>query len=64
MPEPADGHVKYQRLISAAQTGKTIGCAVAHPCDDVSLQGAVEAARLGLIEPIPGRTSRADLPCG
>jgi phosphate acetyltransferase len=25
---------------------------VAHPCDDVSLQGAVEAARLGLIEPI------------
>jgi phosphate acetyltransferase len=26
--------------------------AVAHPCDDVSLQGAIEAARLGLIEPI------------
>jgi phosphate acetyltransferase len=52
MPEPADRHVKYQRLISAAQTGHTIGCAVAHPCDDVSLQGAVEAARLGLIKPI------------
>ena len=26
--------------------------AVAHPCDDVSLEGAVEAARLHLIEPI------------
>jgi phosphate acetyltransferase len=52
MPEPADRHVKYQRLISAAQTRSTIGCAVAHPCDDVSLQGAVEAARLGLIEPV------------
>ena len=26
--------------------------AVAHPCDDVSLEGAVEAARLRLIEPI------------
>jgi phosphate acetyltransferase len=52
MPEPAEEHVKYQRLVSAAQAGNTIGCAVAHPCDDVSLQGAVEAARLGLIKPI------------
>jgi phosphate acetyltransferase len=52
MPEAADGHAKYQRLISAAQTRSTIGCAVAHPCDDVSLQGAVEAAHLRLIEPI------------
>ena len=26
--------------------------AVAHPCDDVSLRGAVEAKRLRLIEPI------------
>ena len=26
--------------------------AVAHPCDDVSLEAAVEAARLHLIEPI------------
>jgi phosphate acetyltransferase len=52
MPEAADGHEKYQRLIGGAQTRSTIGCAVAHPCDDVSLQGAVEAARLGLIEPI------------
>ena len=43
---------KYQRLIKAAQALPAIKVAVAHPCDDVSLQGAVEAARLRLIEPI------------
>jgi len=45
-------HEKYQRLISAAQGESAITTAVVHPCDDVSLQGAVEAARLRLIEPI------------
>ena len=47
--EPRD---KYQRLIKAAQAEATIKVAVAHPCDEVSLGGAVEAARLHLIEPI------------
>jgi phosphate acetyltransferase len=45
-------HDKYQRLIKAAQALPAIRVAIAHPCDDVSLQGAVEAARLRLIEPI------------
>ena len=45
-------HEKYERLIKAAQAQATIKVAVAHPCDDVSLGGAVEAARLHLIEPI------------
>jgi len=45
-------HEKYERLIKAAQSQTTIRVAVAHPCDDVSLEGAVEAARLRLIEPI------------
>jgi phosphate acetyltransferase len=45
-------HEKYERLIKAAQGHATIKVAVAHPCDDVSLEGAVEAARLRLIEPI------------
>ena len=45
-------HEKYQRLIKAALSLPAIKVAVAHPCDDVSLQGAVEAARLRLIEPI------------
>ena len=52
MPEAAKAHAKYQRLITAAQTRSAIGCAVAHPCDAVSLQGASEAARLKLIEPL------------
>lgn len=45
-------HDKYERLIKAAQARNTIKVAVAHPCDDVSLEGAVEAARQRLIEPI------------
>jgi phosphate acetyltransferase len=57
MPDTADrlapvAHDKYQRLIKAAQTEATIKVAIVHPCDDVSLQGAVEAARLHLIEPV------------
>jgi phosphate acetyltransferase len=46
------GREKYRRLIAAAQKEQTIKVAVAHPCDDVSLRGAVEAAKLRLIEPI------------
>jgi len=43
---------KYQHLIAMAQKQPAIKTAVAHPCDDVSLQSAVEAAKLRLIEPI------------
>src|SRR5271165_5790932 len=46
------GREKYQRLIAAAQKETTIKVAVAHPCDDVSLHGAIEAHKLGLIDPI------------
>src|SRR6201995_1734352 len=54
MPDAAKPvlHEKYERLGKAAQTQGVIKVPVAHPCDDVSLQGAVEAARLRLIEPI------------
>ena len=45
-------HDKYERLIQAAQAQTTIKVAIAHPCDAVSLEGAVEAARLRLIDPI------------
>jgi phosphate acetyltransferase len=45
-------HEKYQRLIKLAQRQAAIRVAIAHPCDDVSLEGAVEAARLRLIEPL------------
>ena len=46
------GREKYQRLIAAAQKQTRIKVAVAHPCDGVSLRGAIEAEKLGLIEPI------------
>ena len=46
------GGEKYRRLITAAQNPTRIKVAVAHPCDDVSLRGAIEAHKLGLIEPI------------
>ena len=51
VPEPAGGE-KYKRLIAAAQRQTRIKVAVAHPCDEVSLRGAIEAHKLGLIEPI------------
>src|SRR5271157_2544800 len=43
---------RYERLLRAAQSLPPVTTAVAHPCDEVSLKGAVEAARLGLITPI------------
>ena len=45
-------HEKYDRLIAAAQKETTIKVAVAHPCDEVSLRGVVEAANLRLVDPI------------
>jgi phosphate acetyltransferase len=45
-------HEKYQRVIEAAAAAGPVLTAVAHPCDEVSLKGAIEAARLHLIEPI------------
>jgi phosphate acetyltransferase len=45
-------HEKYQRLIEACKALPPTPTAVAHPCDETSLSGAVDAARLGLIAPI------------
>ena len=45
-------HEKYQRLIETAKALKPVPTAVAHPCDESSLSGAVDAAKLGLIKPI------------
>jgi hypothetical protein len=47
-----DPHEKYHRLIAAAQEAGAIASAVVHPCDGVSLEGAVKAHELGLIDPI------------
>src|SRR3954463_4672534 len=45
-------HVKYERLVDTARKLPITNPAVAHPCDQVSLESAVEAAKLGLIAPI------------
>jgi phosphate acetyltransferase len=46
------GHEKYERLIAVAQQHEPLPTAVAHPCDEVSLRGPVEASEAGLIIPI------------
>lgn len=51
-PAPGRKHEKYERLISIAKTLPAVSAAVAHPCDESSLTGAVEAAQAGLIKPI------------
>ena len=45
-------HEKYERLVQNAQRLPPVTTAVAHPCDQVSLESAVEAARLKLISPV------------
>jgi len=45
-------HLKYQKLLDFCKSLPPTPTAVAHPCDESSLRGAVEAARLGLITPI------------
>jgi phosphate acetyltransferase len=45
-------HEKYDRLIAAARGIPAVPTAVAHPCDETSLKGAVDAAAAGMIAPI------------
>ncbi len=45
-------HEKYQRLLDYCRSLPPTPTAVAHPCDESSLRGAVDAAQLGLIAPI------------
>jgi phosphate acetyltransferase len=45
-------HDKFERLVAKAQREAPVTTAVAHPCDEVSLASAIEAAQLKLIVPI------------
>lgn len=45
-------HEKYQRLLEYCKSLPPTPTAVAHPCDRSSLEGAVDAAQAGLIDPI------------
>ncbi len=52
-PAPSrNDHAKFHKLVAKAQTHSPAPTAVAHPCDQSSLEGAVEAAKLNLIKPI------------
>jgi phosphate acetyltransferase len=45
-------HEKYERLVAATKDLQPLPTAVAHPCDESSLRGALEAAEAGIITPI------------
>ena len=45
-------HEKYERLLARAKSVPPVPTAVAHPCDESSLTGAVDASKIGLIVPI------------
>ena len=49
---PSGAHTHYHRLIAHAAGGVPLRMAVVHPCDAASIAGALQAARLGLIDPV------------
>jgi len=52
MPRPTASRAKYRKLLRAVRALPPVRTAVVHPCDASSLAGAVESARLGIIDPI------------
>jgi len=51
-PTAKRSHEKYQGLLDSCRSLPPTPTAVVHPCDQSSLEGVVDAARLGLISPI------------
>ena len=47
-----NAHDKFHRLVARAQEHPPLKVAVAHPCDQVSLESVAAAAKLKLIQPI------------
>ncbi len=45
-------HEKYERLVAIAQSLPAVSAAVAHPCDETSLKGTLDAVKARLITPI------------
>ena len=55
----SSAHEKYDQLIAVACKHRPMATAVVHPCSEVALESAVEAAKLGLMQPIlVGPTAR------
>ncbi len=51
-PDMSKRHERYDHLIAAASGGTPTRTAVAYPCDETSIDSALDASRLGLIAPI------------
>lgn len=51
-PVTQNTHDKFHALVAKAQAHAPVKVAIAHPCDQVSLESAIAAAKLKLIEPI------------
>lgn len=51
MSQPT-GTGKYEQMLTKCKNLKPVPTAVAHPCEESALSGAIEAANLGLIVPI------------
>src|SRR6185295_3640111 len=49
--QAATGTGKYERLLARCEGLAPVPTAVAHPCEATALEGAVDAAQLGLIAP-------------
>jgi phosphate acetyltransferase len=49
---PLRAHQKYERLVAATKGLPALPTAVAHPCDETSLRGALDAAQAGMIAPV------------
>lgn len=45
-------HAKYDRLIAAARTVPAVETVVVYPCDETSLRGVVDSAKVGIIRPV------------
>lgn len=54
LPEPllADKNLRYDQLLAAAKDCPSVRMGVVHPCSREALEGALDAARLGLIEAV------------
>ena len=46
------GTGKYERVLARCKDVPPITTAIAHPCDDVSVSAAIDAARAGILQPI------------
>src|SRR5262245_25623667 len=49
---PLTGTGKYEQLLERCRTLEPVPTAVAHPCEQTALEGAIEAGEKGLIRPI------------